>query len=70
MTVSNIDDRMSAINQGAPIVDDIQQKELPMDQLFRPGGRQGDGVFSPVYVKDMRHWATIIFCAETDKPEK
>mmetsp|Transcript_19173 Transcript_19173/g.33289 ORF Transcript_19173/g.33289 Transcript_19173/m.33289 type:complete len:167 (-) Transcript_19173:100-600(-) len=70
MTVSDIDDRMSAINQGAPIVDDIQQKEHPMDQLFRPGGRQGEEVFSPVYVKDMRHWAAIIFCADTDKPEK
>lgn len=69
MTVSDIDDRMSAINQGAPIVD-IQQTEHPMDQLFRPGGRQGEEVFSPVYVKDMRHWAAIIFCADTDKPEK
>ena len=69
MTVSGIDDRMLPINQGAPIVD-IQQTEHPMDQLFRPGGRQGEEVFSPVYVKDMRHWATIIFCADTDKPEK
>ena len=69
MTVSDIDDRMSAINQGAPIVD-IQQIEHPMDQLIRPGGRQGEDVFSPVHVKDMRHWAAIIFCADTDKPEK